>query len=407
MKKNQKTLLKLSCLAFTSLLLSLNSCQSDNESEQIQSKADSHLISQADAILIAENLALTGGTSSPVSKGAKIKKAGNVFARLTNKKAPAFYIVNYNNGGFAIVSADDRNTPILAYSDNSTFQNDTVNYPEGLKMWLAFQTKNIEKIKIKNEVQSAINRTEWNSVIKNIPSKSLTAKIPPDDPTQCPNGQTETVGPLLTTTWGQDYGYNTLVPFLCSSSSSGRAPTGCVATAMAQVMKYYQKPATYNWANMPTNYGTSTTAQLMVDLGSAVSMSYSCDGSGASSDQIASSFRDDFHYSNAASSSYDYQTVVNQIIARKPVIITGGRKKNDISFNMYTDGHAWVCDGYQRSSYYSYDETRGGCNGVTILQLHMNWGWSGSYDGWYSFNNFNPADRTYNYDTKMHYNITP
>lgn len=402
MKKDQKTLSRISCLVFASLLF-LNSCQSDGDS-QAQAKVDSHVISQEDAIKLAENLNSSGQISSQTSKSTS-KKVGYAFTRFTKKKDAAFYILNYENGGFAIVSADDRNTPVLAYSETSTFKNDTLNYPEGLKMWLEFQTKNVETIKIKNEALSAINKREWSPASKIVSNKNLTARVEPDDPTTCPPDQTETVGPLLNTTWGQNYGYNTLVPLICGAS---RAPTGCVATAMAQVMKYYQKPASYNWANMPLTSGTITTAGLMVDIGAAVSMSYGCDGSAANSEQqIAQSFTVDFHYSNATGGTYNYQTVVSQIAARKPVILTGGRKKEGISFNMYTDGHAWVCDGYRRSTIYMYDDVQKYCSGVQYLLLHMNWGWSGLYDGWFTFSNFTNGNGSYNYDQKMYYNITP
>jgi hypothetical protein len=181
---------------------------------------------------------------------------------------------------------------------------------------------------------------------------------------------------LLSTIWGQWYGYNDLVPFECIGNPNNRAPTGCVATAMAQVMKYYQKPSTYNWGNIPDGYGTIDTATLMRDIGGAVRMSYGCSGSGADSEnEIASSFRDDFHYSSASGGNYNYQVVVEQLRARKPVILTGGRKKDGVSWNMYTDGHAWVCDGFRSSTFYSYNEAQGSCTGVGYLQLHMNWGW--------------------------------
>lgn len=409
MKKKPRILLKLTYIAFGSLLLSLNySCQNDNETV-LQAKTDQHLITQDEAILIAENLNLNEGTSSKFSKGSKIKKASYAFPFFTKKKEAAFYAINYENGGFAIVSADDRNTPVLAFSENSSFQNDTINYPEGLKMWLAFQTKNIENIKIKNEVQSALKKSEWSFAAKKTPKGSPTSKIEPEDPATCPPDQNEVVGPLLKTTWGQGQGYNTYVSLLCSNKSGGRAPTGCVATAMAQIMKYYQKPSSYNWANMPVDYGTTTTAALMSDIGAAVNMDYNCDGSSANSkEQIASSFINDFHYSNASGGNYNYQTVVSQIAAGKPVILTGGRKKSGISFNMYTDGHAWVCDGYRKSTLYYYDDSQGFCQGTGYLQLYMNWGWSGLYNGWFSFNNFNPTpDNTYNYEPRMYYNITP
>ncbi|WP_089080115.1 C10 family peptidase [Flavobacterium branchiophilum] len=56
-------------------------------------------------------------------------------------------------------------------------------------------------------------------------------------------------------------------------------------------------------------------------------------------------------------------------------------------WNYYTDGHAWVCDGYVHWS---------DCS-VSMLALYMNWGWSGNYNGLYAFNNFNPSTYTFNY----------
>ena len=69
----------------------------------------------------------------------------------------------------------------------------------------------------------------------------------------------------------------------------------------------------------------------------------------------------------------------------------------------YKKGHAWVCDGYRSSTIYSED-----CStGWGYLYLHMNWGWDNAHTGWYSYNNWNPGDRSYNHKKEMIYNIKP
>ena len=377
----------------------MNSCQNENELQIQSKKKELNEITKENAIEIAKKLVLNDDKTSKFGKGSATKKISSIFPMTTKKSETAFYVVNYQNGGFVIISADNRNIPILAYSDSASFQNDSINYPSGLRDWLSLQKEVASNISTENREQTSSIKEQWNSV----------SRIAPEDPV-CPNDQTITVGPLLTTTWGQGDGYNDYTPLTgCTNYYNGHAPTGCVATAMAQVMKYYQKPNTYNWSNMPNGYGTYDTAILMRDIGSAVRMDYGCGGSGANSEEeIASTFRDDFHYSNAAGGNYNYQVVCQQLAAGRPVILTGGRKKNDISWTMYTDGHAWVCDGYKSSSYYNYDPSVG-CSGVTYLQLHMNWGWGtyNNYNGWYFFDNFNPSNKTYNYQVKMYYNIIP
>jgi hypothetical protein len=67
-------------------------------------------------------------------------------------------------------------------------------------------------------------------------------------------------------------------------------------------------------------------------------------------------------------------------------------------FGQYSDGHAWVCDGYL-----SYTDP---C-WSSLLKYNMNWGWSELHNGWYSFNNFNLGSNTFNYKRGMVYNIKP
>ena len=188
------------------------------------------------------------------------------------------------------------------------------------------------------------------------------------------------------------------MPTMSCNVPCGHAWTGCVATAMSQVMKYYNYPTNYNWTDMPNNYATNSTAILMKDIGNAIDMDYQYDGSGASMNDVPGAFRNDFNYNHASHADYSYQTVMNELDYNRPVILSGGRNNGWWIFGHYTDGHAWVCDGYL--------ETVDPCC-CTYLSLHMNWGWNGAYNGWFYFNDFNPANYTFNYDTEMIYNIHP
>ena len=131
----------------------------------------------------------------------------------------------------------------------------------------------------------------------------------------------EFLGPLMTTTWGQRKPYNDSVRFE-GCPTAGTAPTGCVATAMAQVMKFHEFPANYNWANMPDNTGTTETATLMRDIGEAVDMQYSCGGSGAYMNDAASAFSNDFGYQNANYSGFNRDEVIQQIRWNRPVLLS-------------------------------------------------------------------------------------
>ena len=155
---------------------------------------------------------------------------------------------------------------------------------------------------------------------------------------------------------------------------------------------------------MPDLESSIETARLMRDVGSAVHMDYGCNGSSANSkDEIASSFRNDFGYSSASYyTGFNAETVKRELNRNRPVILRGGRKSGWWIFATYKDGHAWVCDGYRSSLIYNED-----CSmGWGYLYLHMNWGWNnGDVNGYFSFNNWNPENLTFNYKKGMVYNI--
>lgn len=134
---------------------------------------------------------------------------------------------------------------------------------------------------------------------------------------------------------------------------------------------------------------------------------YDCDGSGAEVSGVSSVFSGMGYASGGTYADYSYYAVKNEVFGGNPVILRGGRNSGWWIFGVYSDGHAWVCDGLYDETYYSCQpdpNTPGeqisvhwGENGF----LNMNWGWGGSHNGYYSSSNFNPGSNTFNYRTKM------
>lgn len=205
-----------------------------------------------------------------------------------------------------------------------------------------------------------------------------------------------TYGPLLQTTWGQKNGYNLYTP--------NQYPAGCVAVAMGQIMKYHQSPYSYNWSAMANDKATSETARLLADIGAAVYMNYAPDGSGSTITNAYNAFKNIYGYTYVKQINYSPEIVMEQIKKYYPVYMRG------VDANQ--GGHAWVCDGYQTIiNAFDYIKlmTLEDCpigyepqvftNPYTYpnepspyTAFHMNWGWEGNYDGYYTGvnpNNYN------------------
>ena len=294
-----------------------------------------------------------------------------------------FYIFTIEGGGFVLVAADDVATPILGYSLTNSF--DPKGMPDHVAAWLEDYDLEI---------------------------RSLKAALGPDndpapgwDPNDIPPIDHD-VSPLLTTTWNQTSYYSKRCPTIGSS----RAPTGCVATAVAQLMRFWQHPAqgygshsytlssvgtlsanfdtTYNWTLMPNALGSSSStaqdnevAKLMYHIGVAVEMEYGASSSGAVSfngtgsvgTTAQTALMKYFKYkpSMTAVRLESYTTpqwralLRAELDARRPVMYSG---------RSTSGGHAFVCDGYNNAD-----------------QFHFNWGWGGTYDGYFAIGSLNPG----------------
>ncbi|MCX6282226.1 MAG: C10 family peptidase [Bacteroidetes bacterium] len=308
---------------------------------------------------------------------------------------PSLYIFRFTSGGFVIIAADDAAIPVLGYS----FDNDM---PEQIdnpatKEWLDNYCKEISYI-AGNNLDNTETLKQWNSI------RNGEAMAPTAD-----------VAPMLTTSWDQGCYYNTLCP-ADGGGQCGHVWTGCVATAMSQIMKFHNFPpqgvgqhtynapgygtqtanfgtTTYNWTSMPNsvNSNNPAVATLMYHAGVSVDMNYGTSGSGAFSESVPGSLLNYFNYSPDIDIKYkDNYTNVEDFKAllradldeHLPIYYSGANS---------TEGHAWVCDGYRLSD----------------GKFHFNWGWSGSSNGYYAIGNLNPGGYTFNLNNAVVLHIKP
>ena len=307
---------------------------------------------------------------------------------------PNLYIFSTENS-FVIMSADDCVKPVLGYSLTGDF--DVEDMPDHVRSWLQ---------RYSNEIQYAIS-----SKMSATPETAQLWKALSEGKGNVAKANVE-VSPLIQTKWNQNKYYNSLCP-AANGGPEGHAYTGCVATAMAQIMKYWGHPAkgigfhsyiwkgqtmyadfnstTYDWDNMqqyynyyfangtdqnanwinpPTSEQLSAVATLMYHCGVSVDMNYGGGSSGAVTAFVANALKTYFHYSSDIAykekNSYDSNVWITMVKAE----LDANRPLEYCGSSDSSGGHAFVCDGYNDSDYF-----------------HFNWGWSGHYDGYFSLDN--------------------
>lgn len=277
-----------------------------------------------------------------------------------------------DNGGFVVVAADDVvPNPLLGYADSGKF--DASDLPPALEWWLG----------------------EYSAEISALAGGS--------DVSQTDGGDADTrasIAPIVKTTWNQTTPYNNYCPVV----QGVRCPSGCVATAMAQVMSVYKYPdtgqgehsytpydvgtplsldfasTTFEWDKMLDSYDASSpedaeeaVANLMYALGVSVSMQYTPTSSGGSFETAATSLVKYFKYDVGIQvynrEYYELERWINamygELAAGRPLLY-GGRNGSV--------AHAFVIDGYRTGEYF-----------------HVNWGWGGMSNGYFLISALNPA----------------
>lgn len=363
---------------------------------------DENFVSSSEAISIASILEFPNSSQTATSKGVTDTEVGTSTKEVDESQEvldaggeTVFYVMNYKSDGFVIISGDKRVEPVLAYGEQGHIAFEKVEQPLGLQDWFQETAAGIMAIR-EGAVMDSVKMTESKSMYNKSCNTQRTVYVQ-SKAAGCDNGggsgctsYTDTYGPLMTTMWGQGQQFNDLLPNL-GCGGDGRPPTGCVATAMAQVMNYHEHPSNYNWANMPNdNVGNIVIADLMLDVGAAVNMNYACSESGAYSIDARNALRNDFSYSSATYRSWDRNLAKADIRAGRPVILEGFGGGS---------GHAWVCDGYR----FNFNCTT--ASGYTYYR--MNWGWGGSHNGYFTVSDWTPGNHNFNSNKGMIYNIIP
>jgi hypothetical protein len=240
-----KNTIKISLLVIITTLL-IGGCTKENVLNN-NKDTENYVVNIDEASSIA-NQVFSPNTS--FQKSTNTKKIKNQKTFLDKDQLPYFHILNLEDetgAAFVIVSGDVRTRPILAYSDNNMFPLDTL-MPLGVTNWMQTQMTIIDSLRDKHSLQSAGVKKLWTNVI--LPGNETTTtnlkNEPIEDPNDCTGSYSIIKGPLLTTTWNQGCVYNEQCPSGCDLNICYHKPTGCVATAMAQVLKYWHNGTTYN-----------------------------------------------------------------------------------------------------------------------------------------------------------------
>ena len=378
---------------------------------------DGYVVDETTAIQIAENLLFpdemgTEARTLTADDFTNQKSVDEIFPIDDRNGINALYVINYEEGGFVVLSADRRVEPVLAYSVDNMIDVNADIFNPGMVDWFIYTTAYIEDERDQGGSPHRLMSMLWDTVIElpvDIYYLSFQDICPAD-------GLVHMVGPHLETQWGQGCGYNDNVDYSCPDDSHRcyRAPTGCVATAMAQIARFWSvdyenengTPVIHFWDDMPNqlnNEGESSdVAILMSNMGGLVDMNYGCDGSTASSGDAYDEFVDNFGLSNAQErdldSNSDYQAMFSNIEDGYPVYLRGCRIKETSwkLFTSYEGCHAWIADGTSE---------RRLCTGEILedtFKIHMNWGWNGNSDGEYRIKG---KEGDFEYDRSMIYNI--
>ena len=313
----------------------------------------------------------------------------------------SFYVFNVGNTGFVILSADDCYRPLIGYSQEGAFNPDDM--APALQDYLDCITASRTT---RNVTQDPAVAAEWQQLRRN------------GHVNEPYRGKDDSF--LVETKWNQNYPYNYCCPE-GEGGPGGHVYAGCVATAAAQVMRYWNFPTqgrgshtyypedhpeygpltanfgatTYDWANMPATISSASpieqieaVGQLIFHVGVSVDMNYRPSSSGATTSRLCTVMPQYFFYTDQMQNikrenhtHESYMALITEAI--------------DMSWPMAHrgNGHAYVLDGYNASGL-----------------VHFNWGWSGSNDGWFDIDGHNYAEGEsviYNYVPEDVYAATP
>jgi PKD repeat protein len=312
-----------------------------------------------------------------------------------------FYLFDVSgDAGFVIVSADDLVRPVIGYSFEGHYNLE--NPPPALAQFMRNMEDQVAYVISQGIAPEAKVALDWDRY---------------GSPDFLPDRNIMDVGPLITVNWDQGCYYNEMCPTdYTATGNCYHALTGCGATAMAQIMKYYSYPSqgtgehgydhatygyiyanfgasTYDYSSMPASVTSSNAevAKLIFQCGVAQDMDYGPTSSGSYATAIDAAFKAYFDYSADAQWKLlqDYtlaawQTMLRaELDASRPVLYRGADANNN-------NGHFFNCDGYQGTDYF-----------------HINWGWSGNSNGYFLIDNLAPGSYNFSYYQMAIFNLHP
>lgn len=410
-------------------------------------------ISLDEAVLVAKKYKSTNNNSA---KGAKIDAVNAASIQETindENNRPLFHVVNYNKGGFVIVSADMRTMPILAYSGSgNSFDTKSAPLMNGLGIWFDSAKNQMKKIRNSTNDADSIVIKEWKKYLSSDVIAQKGARVGVNSMNTNTNCQAwyttgqymchyssyfshnsanpNIPGPLFSypdangpntytgLAWGQSRIANLFAPPAqypaCSSSDNtnyycGRYPAGCGPVAMAQVLwHYYRNDPTY--ASMPsssysncgnTDPGALALGSLMIRCAGAASSSFgfafTCNTL-TFPGNIPGGLQAMGLSNGGTVDSFRPGVMESELYQGNPIILFATNSTPAITG---FDRHIWVCDGFDEHDYSEYNCDTGRCDQWNYLYLYMNWGWDGSSNGWYACGNFSPTGSSDNFNLNV------
>lgn len=297
----------------------------------------------------------------------------------------------HDNNNFILFANDLRVKPILGYSNENSYQSS--NLPPQLVELLERYKNQIQDIKRGLVKNTSSFEKDWEEYLS-YGLKNTKAEV----------------SPFINVNWNQGSGWNRYCPE-DAEGPGGRAYVGCVAVSMGQAMSVYEHPnrgvgessynsdlygglsanygeTDYNWELMSSSTSDDYNSLLLYHCAVSVRMGFGPDGSGAYTRDAANAMKSYFDYSGdlyykESTEDQEWQDLLKaELDAGRPIIYAGNDGANT--------GHAFNLDGYDNSG-----------------AFHVNWGWSGSYNGYFQITNLTPGGSNYSENAKAIFNIIP
>lgn len=379
------------------MALLVTSC-SEDESLNVQGNLDilneRYLITQNEAVAFVEEHVL-----SQKRLASRSDFAVTAFSSEGPDGLPTTHVVNYDSDdavGWIMVSGDERVSPVLAYGTASNLLEEDLILPGIEEVYTEYRLS-VEGIRVGTMDAAA----PGNPLVNYAPvpcvetiTRPCSDRPPGPGVSECEDSEW-TIGPVIEPTWGQNCPYNIPSPDKgCDRDrcGDGRAPAGCVVTAIVQLVAHYEILEGIRYAELETLYefdepANLTTAnepgnvvELFDRVAEEVNPNYGCGGTWKLPSRIDNKLEDLGFANGGDRRKWDDYAAFVQLRSGRPMVVEGRQKQ-------FRNWHVWLADGYRD---------------VTICALpigqrrerrvHYNWGWNGRGNGFYAIDTWQPLD---------------